>query len=665
MLKPNSFLQVDDDSKLSKRLTSSLKTFGKAHEAQLVFIIQAPLGMDSSYEYDGAIILSPNHKITFLGTSNDDEFEDYIDDVFDDISALSKKYNYQKYIGRIREWRDDVHIKKVIRDNEEIDLEEFIGDGNNIIDPQNARRLKFLISLFTGSINELNAASLEEKDDILEQIKNKIVLFDADQTRFLYREQPIRKAVSVQGLSGTGKTELLLHKLKDIYEGGNKVFFTCHNIALANELKARIPSFFNRMQVARQIEWSKELWVAHAWGSQANQNSGLYSYICRHYNLPFYQYNRSIGYEFIFSKILEGLNRIPKSKFAPCFDYILVDENQDFPEVFFDVCKKIVRHKVYTAGDVFQNIFDPTGNNVKGVDISLNRCYRTDPRTLMFAHCLGLGLKERIRYNWFEKKEWENFGYKVEKGREKNTISLLRQPTSRFEGQDPEKSVEIIGGTDTKHICDILNGIKEQYPTVKPGDVAIIMIDDDKEIYSYMDSLAIKIRKNVGWGVLRGHEDKHTEPDKLYLTNTNNVKGLEFPFVICITSKILNHISYRNKIYTMLTRSFLITYLVIKDVRDIDWLAPLYEEIAAEGAISNIKLPDEQEKQRIKHAVLTQIEDNKESWHDFMEKIFIELNIIDPKKKAKGLQMVNSLSGDRFDAERIKEFLSTVKDKFL
>lgn len=40
------------------------------------------------------------------------------------------------------------------------------------------------------------------------------------------------------------------------------------------------------------------------------------------------------------------------------FDYILVDESQDFPEVFFEVCKKVVRHKVYMAGDVFQDIFD-------------------------------------------------------------------------------------------------------------------------------------------------------------------------------------------------------------------------------------------------------------------------------------------------------------------
>ena len=115
----------------------------------------------------------------------------------------------------------------------------------------------------------------------------------------------------------------------------------------------------------------------------------------------------------------------------------------------------------------------------------------------------------------------------------------------------------------------------------------------------------------------------------------------------------------------MLTRSFLITYLVVKDLNDVDWLAKLYHEISSDGAISNIQVPTEQEKQKIKHAVLTQIEDNKESWHDFMEKIFQDLNITDQTKKNKAITMVNTLSVDRFDAETIKEFLSTVKDKFL
>ena len=61
-----------------------------------------------------------------------------------------------------------------------------------------------------------NKKGIEVPETLLEKVKKNIVLFDGDQTRFIYREFS-NKIVTIQGLSGTGKTELLLHKLKDIY----------------------------------------------------------------------------------------------------------------------------------------------------------------------------------------------------------------------------------------------------------------------------------------------------------------------------------------------------------------------------------------------------------------------------------------------------------------
>ena len=40
------------------------------------------------------------------------------------------------------------------------------------------------------------------------------------------------------------------------------------------------------------------------------------------------------------------------------FDYMLVDECQDFPESFFELCDLVVRNQVYLAGDIFQSIFE-------------------------------------------------------------------------------------------------------------------------------------------------------------------------------------------------------------------------------------------------------------------------------------------------------------------
>ena len=52
-----------------------------------------------------------------------------------------------------------------------------------------------------------------------------------------------KNKILIQGMAGTGKTELLLHKLKEIYysQSNSKIVFTCHNKVLANDMKKRIP----------------------------------------------------------------------------------------------------------------------------------------------------------------------------------------------------------------------------------------------------------------------------------------------------------------------------------------------------------------------------------------------------------------------------------------
>ncbi len=98
--------------------------------------------------------------------------------------------------------------------------------------------------------------------------------------------------------------------MKELYtlDVENKIFFTCHNIALANVLKNRIPDFFTFMKVEKQIKWNELLWVDRAWGSQSDKNSGLYSYICDFYNIPFMRFTKYplVTYEKIFKSALKN-----------------------------------------------------------------------------------------------------------------------------------------------------------------------------------------------------------------------------------------------------------------------------------------------------------------------------------------------------------------------
>jgi hypothetical protein len=116
---------------------------------------------------------------------------------------------------------------------------------------------------------------------------------------------------------------------------------------------------------------------------------------------------------------LEYIENIENFTYA--FDYILVDERQDFPDIFFKLCEKITQHKVYIAGDVFQDIFDNISDTELNVDIVLNRCYRTDPRTLMFAQAIEMGLFEDKKLNWLSDDYWQICGYTIKRKEENFT----------------------------------------------------------------------------------------------------------------------------------------------------------------------------------------------------------------------------------------------------
>ena len=283
------FINIKSEEKSNKILKDFNSYLDKNNSSQ-VYIISSPLGEKYSYEFEknAIVILIPKHKIIFMNLSEDDEnFRNYYDDFIEDLNSISDKYKYKEYIGRPRDWKSKNTTKVNISNYTNI---ERLLLETQIDDKKDQRISDFLISLLIGSINDIEKIGSEVPNSLLEKVKKNIILFDGDQTKFIYQEFS-NKVVTIQGLSGTGKTELLLHKLKDLYtsEDDTKIFFTCHNIALANTLRERIPTFFNFMKVEKQIEWNKRLWVNRAWGSRGDINSGLYSNICNFYNIFIYR----------------------------------------------------------------------------------------------------------------------------------------------------------------------------------------------------------------------------------------------------------------------------------------------------------------------------------------------------------------------------------------
>ncbi|MEJ1268290.1 hypothetical protein WDV93_17790 [Pantoea ananatis] len=134
-----------------------------------------------------------------------DKFNYYLDDFLEDVSFLAEKFKYREKIGRKRDWEKYFQIVEP----ESLDLSSYL------VDKALARRVDLITSLIVGSINDVSKIKLET-DNLLDSVKSKIILFDTDQTSFVFKTGPEKKYV-IQGLAGSGKTELLLHKVKEIF----------------------------------------------------------------------------------------------------------------------------------------------------------------------------------------------------------------------------------------------------------------------------------------------------------------------------------------------------------------------------------------------------------------------------------------------------------------
>lgn len=550
------------------RYAKALEHYAIEHKQNIYMLGMPKNDVEDCDNYKCFLLLSPNYKVALVNVGErEDNFQNYCDDVEDAVSYLFTKYEYKKELGRFRSFFSK--LKEKIADIRQLkDLESFF-KKISLGDSKLKKYSTIVVSLCTGSINDISRVKADIPKTLLEKVKQKIQLFDADQTRFIYQHLN-KKRVRIQGLSGTGKTELLLHKLKELYtkEKSLKIFVTCHNKILADALSSKIPKFFNFMKVSQQIEWNERLWCTNAWGRYGDENSGFYRYLCSFYDLLYSRYNKSNTFDSVCKNAVSEIKKIKANgKFKYAFDYVLVDECQDFPESFFELCDLVVKEQVYIAGDIFQSIFEEHEIADYSADYFLTKCYRTDPKTLMFAHALGLGLFEHNKLRWLKQADWEACGYTfVDSG---NTIELSREPVVRFQDiEEQYKSVEIFSfniedvGED---VCTVINEIKKENEDVTVNDICIILLDDEKYVYTWSNLIENRVSINFNWDVNKAYESKHTINNTLLISNRNNVKGLEYPFVICITKGFAANVQYRNSLYTMLTRSFLKSYLLISD----------------------------------------------------------------------------------------------------
>lgn len=244
----------------------------------------------------------------------------------------------------------------------------------------------------------------------------------------------------IRGLAGSGKTIILAMKAAYLHANDPeaKIIVTFNTRSLYQQFKNLIRRFYFD-QVADEPNWDN-LQIMHAWGS--GTNSGVYSTIAAHANtspVPFGSARYRFGYADAFKGVcLELVKIVSKIEFKPIFDYVLIDEAQDFPAAFFQLVylSTTSSKKIVWAYDELQNLGDssmPTLDELFGVDeegkplveinnmdgqpkqdILLPICYRNPPWLLTFALGLGLGIKlgnGKFAQMFRDPEFWREIGY--------------------------------------------------------------------------------------------------------------------------------------------------------------------------------------------------------------------------------------------------------------
>ncbi|SNY65049.1 DEAD/DEAH box helicase [Stenotrophomonas sp. CC120223-11] len=645
------FTPESEDLARNSGIKERIEAYASARMRQ-TYVLHKPLSKeDSSYDYqDAVILLSAGCKpcVVDLG-ANSDGADDFVDDLIEDIAFLSQKYKYIEKIGRKKHWASLVDKQ----DKSNLDLGSLQPSTT-----ADARTCDLLTSLMVGSINDIDRVDIEP-EDVLQAVKSKIILFDTDQTSFVFRSNSASKRYAIQGLAGSGKTELLLHKIKEIYSkhSEDRIAFTCFNKILASSMRNRIPDFFDFMRVDRQIEWDKKLFCFHSWGSGREPLSGMYRYICHSYAIPFGTFQAG-SFESLCRRAIDDI----KSKSEPIkaiFDYVFVDESQDFGPEFLELCELVTEKKVYIAGDVFQNIFRPFDDAVNKADMVLKKCYRTDPTNLMFSHSLGMGLFEVPVMRWLKDDEWAACGYELRRLGE--VAQLSRDPLRRFE-DIPEsfKSTHlhhaVTGINPLQMVVDAISSIKKRHPTAVEGDFAVIFLDKGNNVYEQVDILRTFVSENFKWNPNVSFETKQTDPNRFFISNVNNAKGLEFPFVICVANNLNRSTSFRNALYTMMARSFLESHLVVGPTTPADLVKSLNEglgEIYSHNYME-VRIPPPEE---IAHQQQYIVLEERSSLDDSVRE-FCNTRGASPRLTAKLISRIHDIIGDSdYDETYLKQIL--------
>ncbi|MBO6835246.1 MAG: DEAD/DEAH box helicase [Alphaproteobacteria bacterium] len=399
----------------------------------------------------------------------------------------------------------------------------------------------------------------------------------------------------IRGLAGSGKTVILAMKAAHLHMSNPdaKILVTYYTKSLRSSISQLITRFYRHYK-DEDPNWTN-IHVRHGWGGQ--NVAGVYSDTCRRHSIVPMNFKTasSKGRE-PFDVVCRDL--VSRTTIKPFYDYILIDEGQDFPSGFYEMCFLLAKggrdqKNIVWAYDELQNILNVkirTPEELFGIDdnepkisleraarnlpagvvndVVLSKCYRNQGKVLVTAHAAGFGIySNQIVQLLQDGEHWQDVGYKVLSGdftvgsRVVLERPIENSPLTLDEAICGPTINTFIARTMSKEVEWVCEKIADQLSKgLKPEDIMVISLDN-RNARTYLKNISREL-------VIRGIEsnnilaDPYNEPPfciegKVTLSTVYRAKGNEAASVYALGVDAIDRKwrPARNMLFAAFTRS--------------------------------------------------------------------------------------------------------------
>lgn len=510
-----------------------------------------------------------------------------------DVTFKLESYLYAPQLSK--EYSDDSIIQN------DLSLKNIFDDSN---EPMSDEELEAIFSVidYSGGMFKPKQRSISEgeentKGGMLNQLEKEIAIFDNEQKYASLSD--LNGPQRIRGLAGSGKTVILCMKAAALHlrYPEKKIMYTFMTKSLYDYIELLITRFYKLMGDGSLPDFKESILIRHSWGGK--NIAGVYYEACQGNGIQPLNLSdarkKSNGND-MFDYICQDLLKRTKGNLKSRYDYILIDEAQDFRPSFYQLCRELTKNDNLVWGyDNLQNIFDVEIQNTmktfknqygaEGIDLRLlrenhpemnndvvlSKSYRNAREVLVTAHALGFGIYNNQLIQMFENNQhWEDLGYEVEAGNSGIGDNMIinrpqqNSPLSLSSNQSFDQLITLYSAKDFDSEIDWV--VQEIYKEIhedklRPEDIVVISLDD-RNTKLYLNEIE-KALSNKGIFSYNLSDDFYskgfTREDAVTLSTVYKAKGNEAGLVFVVGCNVFesdkDDIKMRNRVFTAFTRS--------------------------------------------------------------------------------------------------------------